>query len=89
MVVTKGTPQITLTVVGSVAYSSGLSVPVSASSTSGKNPTIVSSNPKVAVLQPNGSLLIKGPGTTVVRASVPASANFKAATTSKTLTVTP
>jgi len=89
MVVTKGTPQITLIVVDTVAYSSGLSVAVSASSTSGKNPSIVSSNPKVAVVQRNGSLLITGPGTTVIKASVPASANFNAASTTKTISVTP
>jgi hypothetical protein len=89
MVVTKGTPQITLTVVDTVAYSSGLSLPVSASSTSGKNPSIVSSNPKVAAVQRDGTLLIKAIGTTVIKASVPASANFKAATASQPLTVTP
>jgi hypothetical protein len=89
LVVTKGTPQITLSLPSTVAYSNGLTVSVTASNTSDKPSTLVSSNPKVAAFQRNGSLLIKAPGTTVIRASVPASANFNAASTNQTLTVTP
>jgi hypothetical protein len=89
LVVTKGTPQITLSLPSTVGYSNGLTISVTASNTSDKPTTLASSNPKVAAFQRNGSLLIKAPGTTVIRATVPASANFNAASTNQTLTVTP
>jgi hypothetical protein len=89
MVITKGTPQITLSVPSSVAYSNGLSVSVTASNTGEKRTILISSNPNVGSFQRNGNLLIKAPGTVVIKALVPASRNFTAASTSKTLTVTP
>ena len=89
LVVIQGPPVITFGLTTNVAYSNNLSLPLSLSNTGDQtNFTVTSSRTNVASIS-GGNVLINSLGSTTLTASVAASANSKAATNIKVLTVTP
>jgi Dockerin type I domain/FG-GAP-like repeat len=86
VVISKAPQTITMDDPGSVTYGSD-PITLVASSSTGANVVFKSSKPKVASVVNGNSLTIKGGGSCVITASVPASANYLGASTKRTLTV--